>query len=47
VPKGSTLVPAVEELDDQDLRPDGLTVRDVPDRIAERGDLFRGALTAR
>jgi hypothetical protein len=29
------------------LRPDGLTVRDVPDRVAERGDLFRGDLTAR
>jgi bifunctional non-homologous end joining protein LigD len=36
-----------EELDDPDLRPDGFTVRDVPDRVAERGDLFRGALTAR
>ncbi len=35
-----------DELDDPGLRPDGFTVRDMPDRIVERGDLFRGALTA-
>jgi bifunctional non-homologous end joining protein LigD len=32
------------ELDDPDLRPDGFTVRDVPRRLAERGDLFAGVL---
>jgi bifunctional non-homologous end joining protein LigD len=29
-----------EELDDPELRPDGLTVRTVLDRVKERGDLF-------
>lgn len=29
-----------DELDDPDLRPDGFTVRTMPDRIARRGDLF-------
>ncbi|HEX6249640.1 MAG TPA: DNA polymerase ligase N-terminal domain-containing protein [Nocardioidaceae bacterium] len=33
-----------DELDDPDLRPDGFTVRTVLARVAERGDLFRGAL---
>jgi bifunctional non-homologous end joining protein LigD len=33
-----------EELDDPDLRPDRWTVRTMPQRLAERGDLFRGAL---
>lgn len=33
-----------DELDDPALRPDRFTIRDVPDRVAERGDLFRGAL---
>jgi bifunctional non-homologous end joining protein LigD len=33
-----------DELDDPDLRPDGFTIRTVLDRVAERGDLFRGAL---
>jgi bifunctional non-homologous end joining protein LigD len=32
------------ELDDPGLRPDGFTIRDVPARVAERGDLFAGAL---
>ncbi|MGI9007459.1 MAG: DNA polymerase ligase N-terminal domain-containing protein [Streptosporangiaceae bacterium] len=31
---------AWDELDDPSLRPDGFTVREVLDRIAERGDLF-------
>ncbi len=35
---------AWEELDDPALRPDGFTVRTMADRIAERGDLFRGAV---
>jgi bifunctional non-homologous end joining protein LigD len=34
-----------EELDDPVLRPDGFTIRTVLDRVAERGDLFRGVLT--
>jgi bifunctional non-homologous end joining protein LigD len=34
-----------EELDDPDLRPDRWTIRDVPARIAERGDPFAAALT--
>ena len=33
------------ELDDPNLRPDGITLRDVPARLAERGDLFRPVLT--
>jgi bifunctional non-homologous end joining protein LigD len=33
-----------DELDDPDLRPDGFTIRNVLDRVAERGDLFRGVL---
>jgi bifunctional non-homologous end joining protein LigD len=36
---------AWDELDDPDLRPDRWTIRDVGERIAERGDLFAGALT--
>ncbi|HEX5769777.1 MAG TPA: DNA polymerase ligase N-terminal domain-containing protein [Nocardioidaceae bacterium] len=35
---------AWEELDDPALRPDGFTVRTMPARVAERGDLFRGAV---
>ena len=34
-----------DELDDADLRPDRWTIRTVVDRVAERGDLFAGALT--
>jgi len=34
-----------DELDDPDLRPDRWTIRDVVDRVAERGDLFAGALS--
>jgi bifunctional non-homologous end joining protein LigD len=33
------------ELDDPDLRPDRWTIRSVIPRVAERGDLFAGALT--
>jgi bifunctional non-homologous end joining protein LigD len=33
-----------DELDDPDLRPDRWTIRDVPDRLKERGDPFRGVL---
>ena len=33
-----------DELDDPDLRPDGWTIRSMPDRLAQRGDLFAGAL---
>jgi bifunctional non-homologous end joining protein LigD len=36
---------AWDELDDPDLRPDRWTLRTVLDRLASRGDLFRGALT--
>ena len=32
------------ELDGPALRPDGFTIRNVLDRVAEHGDLFRGAL---
>jgi bifunctional non-homologous end joining protein LigD len=32
------------ELDDPDLRPDLFTIRTIVDRIADRGDLFRGVL---
>jgi bifunctional non-homologous end joining protein LigD len=34
-----------DELDDPDLRPDAFTVRTMPQRLAERGDLFAGLLT--
>jgi bifunctional non-homologous end joining protein LigD len=34
------------ELDDPDLRPDAFTLRTMLDRAAQRGDLFRAALTA-
>jgi bifunctional non-homologous end joining protein LigD len=33
-----------DELDDPSLRPDGFTIRNVFDRLAERGDLFRPVL---
>jgi len=33
-----------DELDDDSLRPDGITIRTVLDRLAERGDLFRTVL---
>jgi bifunctional non-homologous end joining protein LigD len=33
-----------DELDDPDLRPDGITMADVPRRLAERGDPFRTVL---
>jgi bifunctional non-homologous end joining protein LigD len=33
-----------DELDDDSLRPDGITIRDVLDRLAERGDPFRTVL---
>jgi bifunctional non-homologous end joining protein LigD len=33
-----------DELEDPDLRPDRWTVRTVLERLAERGDLFAGAL---
>lgn len=33
------------ELDDPALRPDGFTIRTIPDRLAEQGDLFRPVLT--
>jgi bifunctional non-homologous end joining protein LigD len=33
-----------DELDDPTLKPDGFTIRNVLDRIAERGDLFREVL---
>lgn len=32
------------ELDDPGLRPDGVTIRDVADRLATRGDPFRTVL---
>ena len=35
-----------DELDDPDLRPDGFAMRTVPQRIAEKGDLFRPLLNA-
>jgi bifunctional non-homologous end joining protein LigD len=35
-----------DELDDPDLRPDGFTIRAMPDRVAARGDPFRTVLTA-
>jgi bifunctional non-homologous end joining protein LigD len=33
-----------DELDDPALRPDGFTVRSMPRRLAEKGDLFRDVL---
>ncbi|HST65818.1 MAG TPA: DNA polymerase ligase N-terminal domain-containing protein [Mycobacteriales bacterium] len=33
-----------DDLDDDDLRPDGVTMADVPDRLARRGDPFRTVL---
>jgi bifunctional non-homologous end joining protein LigD len=33
-----------EELDDPALRPDGFTIRSIPERVASRGDLFRPVL---
>ena len=36
---------AWDELDDPDLRPDSWTIRSIIPRVAERGDLFAGALT--
>jgi bifunctional non-homologous end joining protein LigD len=33
-----------DELHDPDLRPDGFTIRTMPDRLAARGDLFRDVL---
>jgi bifunctional non-homologous end joining protein LigD len=35
-----------DELDDPALRPDGFTLRAMPQRLAERGDLFRDVLDA-
>jgi bifunctional non-homologous end joining protein LigD len=35
-----------EELDDPALRPDGFTIRTMPERLASRGDLFATVLTA-
>jgi bifunctional non-homologous end joining protein LigD len=35
-----------DELDDQSLRPDGITIGAVPARLAERGDPFRAVLGA-
>ncbi|GGM31515.1 DNA polymerase ligase N-terminal domain-containing protein [Dactylosporangium sucinum] len=35
---------AWDELDDPALRPDGFTIRTLPERLAERGDLFAGVL---
>jgi bifunctional non-homologous end joining protein LigD len=34
-----------DELDDPDLRPDAFTIRTLPRRLAERGDLFADVLT--
>ena len=33
-----------DELDDPELRPDRWTITTMPARLAERGDLFAGAL---
>jgi bifunctional non-homologous end joining protein LigD len=33
-----------DELDDPALRPDGFTIRSMPERLAKRGDLFRPVL---
>jgi bifunctional non-homologous end joining protein LigD len=35
-----------DELDDDSLRPDGITIRGVLDRLAERGDPFRTVLAS-
>ena len=35
---------AWDELDDPDLRPDGFTIRSVPERVARLGDVFRPVL---
>jgi bifunctional non-homologous end joining protein LigD len=35
-----------DELDDPDLRPDGVTIRSMPERLTVRGDLFRPVLSA-
>ena len=35
-----------DELDDPDLRPDAFTIRTMPQRLAEKGDLFAGLLTS-
>jgi len=35
-----------DELDDPALRPDGFTIRSIPERVAHRGDLFRTVLGA-
>jgi bifunctional non-homologous end joining protein LigD len=35
-----------DELDDPGLRPDGVTMADVPRRLAERGDPFRTVLAS-
>ncbi len=37
---------AWDELDDPDLRPDRWTIRDVVERVEQRGDLFAAALTS-
>lgn len=34
-----------DELDDPDLTPDAFTIRTIPDRIADKGDLFREVLS--
>ena len=33
-----------DELDDPALRPDGFTIRTLPERLADKGDLFRDVL---
>jgi bifunctional non-homologous end joining protein LigD len=35
-----------DELDDPELRPDGVTIRSMPERVATRGDLFRPVLSS-
>src|SRR3954469_11077761 len=35
-----------DELDDPDLRPDAFTIRTMPRRLAEKGDLFAGLLSS-
>ncbi|HEX9044905.1 MAG TPA: DNA ligase D, partial [Candidatus Limnocylindrales bacterium] len=45
-PGGPVSAPiAWDELDDGSLRPDRWTVRSMPDRVGERGDLFAGLIT--